>query len=204
MKCKKKVTASALALSLGGAIALVSEIAVAADHQEAPGTSALTVADIGDYYAWHEGDTLNLILTFNTFTPSGAEATYSSDILYTLHFDTTGDNVSDVDVNARFAQDTSGAWGMQISGIGDSPIEGAVETVITDGDVSAFAGTKDDPFFFDQEGFRETLSTGVLSLDPTRDSVAGFNVTAIAIQVPLSSIVGDVTAFDTWATTGTL
>ena len=204
MKCMNNLTVSAAALGVGGALALSSLAALASDHREAPGASAQVVADIGDYYAWHEADTLNLVLTFSTFAEAGADATYSSDVLYTFHFDTTGDNLSNVDVYTRFAQDTAGAWGMQITGITEAPIVGAVETTITNGDISAFAGSTDDPFFFDQEGFRETLSTGTIAFDPMRDSVAGFNVTSIVLQAPLSAIVGDVTSFQTWATTGSL
>ena len=204
MKCMNRLSAGALALSIGGAAALSSQIVLASDHQEAPGTQAQVVADIGDYYAWHDADTLNLVLTFSTFAAAGADATYSSDVLYTLHFDTTGDNESDVDVYARFAQDTAGDWGIQVTGISETPIVGAVDTVITEGDISAYAGSSDDPFFFDQEGFMETLSSGTLAFDPTRDSVAGLNVTSIVLQVPLTSVVGDATAFQTWATTGSL
>ena len=204
MKCMKKLTVSAVALGAGSVIALSSLNALASDHQEAPGTMAQVVADIGDYYAWHEADTLNLILTFSTFAAAGEEATYSSDVLYTLHFDTTGDNLSDAEIYARFAQNTAGDWGMQITQADGTEIVGAVETVITSGDVSAFAGSTDDPFFFDLEGFTQTLSTATLAFDPMRDSVAGLNVTSIAIQAPLSSIVGDATSFQTWATTGSL
>ena len=204
MKCMKKFTGSAVALSVGGALVLSSLAALASDHREAPGASALVVADIGDYYAWHDDDTLNMILTFSTFAEAGVDATYSSDVLYTFHFDTTGDNLSDVEIYTRFAQDTAGDWGLQITGISDTPIVGAVDTTIIEGDISAFAGSTDDPFFFDQEGFRETLSTGTIAFDPDRDSVAGFNVTSLVLQAPLSAVVGDVTSFQTWATTGTL
>lgn len=200
----KRMTTGTLVLFAGSAIALSSPAVFAADHQEAPGAQAQFVADIGDYYAWHDADKLNLILTFSTFAAAGAEATYSSDILYTFHFDTTGDNESDANVYARFAQDTAGNWGMQITGIDDTPIVGAVDAVITEGDVSAYASSTDDPFFFDLEGYTETLNTGTIAFDPARDSVAGLNVTSIALQLPLSSVVGDTTAFQTWATTGSL
>ena len=202
MKCMKKLTAGAVALGLGGVIALSSLTALASDHTEAPTATALPAADIADYYAWHDADTLNLILTFSPFPDAGAEATYDSNILYTLHFDTTGDNLSDAQVYARFGEDSNGVSGIQISGIGDAEVVGAVETVITDGDVSVFAGFTDDPFFFDLEGLTQTGETGTLSFDPMRDSFAGANITSIAIQAPLSSIVGDVTSFQTWATTG--
>lgn len=195
-------------LLLGGiCIALgIIPLAQAADHQEAPSASALLAADIGDYYAWHSDTSVNLIVTFGTFAAAGSEASYDPTIIYGFHFDTTmpADGISDLDLYARFAQDESGAWGLQVSGLADDALEGPVETVLNGSGMNAWAGLADDPFFFDQTGFRETISTGVLAFDPNRDDVAGLNVTAIAIEVPTESIVPSGGAFQSWATTGTL
>lgn len=185
---------------------LAASMVNAADHQEAPGTSAQLAADIGDYYAWHDGGQLNLVLTFGTFAAPGLPASFNRDILYGFHFDTSAsaDGISDIDVYARFSQDVSGNWGLQISGIGDEALEGPVETVLTNDEMTGWAGLADDPFFFDQTGFRTTLSTGTLSFDPTRDDVAGLNVTAIAIQLPVDSILSGGGALQTWTTTSSL
>lgn len=199
MLCKKKHFSAKVATSLVATCMLTMPVVQAADHQEAPGTQAQVVADIGDYYAWHEGDNLNLILTFGTFAAAGAPASYDSDILYAMHFDTTADGVSDLDLYARFAQDNTGAWGVQVSGEGIVTLEGAVETVLTDGAMSAWAGLADDPFFFDQSGFQDTIATGTLSFDPMSDDVKGLNVTAVAIQIPATTIPSG--QFQTWATT---
>ena len=179
----------------------------AADHQEAPRTSAQLAADIGDYYAWHENDQLNLALTFGTFNAPGMPSTYDSTLLYTLHFDTTeiADGVSDVDLYVRFAQNANGEWGMRVSDSQDSTlIQGAVETILANDQLSAWAGLADDPFFFDQTGFVDTVSTGTISFDPTRDDVAGLNITAIVIQLPINSIKNGGGSFQTWATTASL
>jgi len=188
------------------AASLASGAAIGADHQEAPGATALLAADIGDYYAWHEGDMLNLVLTFGTFAPPDLPATFNADILYTLHFDTSApaDGISDIDFFARFAQDADGSWGLQVSGASSSPLEGPVETVISNSDVTAWGGLADDPFFFDQTGFNQTVATGTLAFDPTRDDVAGLNVTAVAIQIPVATIVSEGGTFQTWSTTSTL
>jgi len=187
-------------------IALASAPLDAADHREAPGASAQLEADIGDYYAWHMEDQVNLVLTFGTFAAVGMPASYNSDILYGFHFDTTvpADGVAEVNIYARFAQDTDGNWGLQLSGINETALEGAVETVLSNDQLSGWAGLVDDPFFFDQEGFNTTVSTGLLSFDPTRDSVAGLNITAIAVQVPVETIIPGGGAFQTWATTSSL
>jgi len=127
-------------------------------------------------------------------------------VLYGFHFDTSipADGVADIEFFARFAQDDAGDWGLQVAGVGDTPLEGPVETVLTNGDLSAWAGLADDPFFFDQTGFNATVSTGDLSFDPTRDDVAGLNVTAIAIQLPFDTIQSDGSALQTWATTSNI
>jgi hypothetical protein len=185
---------------------LIASGAHAADHQEAPGTMAQLAADIGDYYIWHADDKLNMVLTFGTFSSPELPATFDRDVIYGFHFDTTApaDGESDIDIYARFSQSVAGEWGVQISGLGDSPLEGAVETVLSSSDLSAWAGLSDDPFFFDQTGFNTTLSTGTLSFDPNRDDVAGLNVTAIAIQLPISSIISNSGNFQSWVTTSSL
>ena len=196
------VTAGLLA---GSALAItLATSSFAADHAEAPEATLNPPADIADYYAWHEGTQLNLIVTFGPASAPGTPAAFNSNILYTLHFDTDADNVSDVEIYARFAQDSAGDWGVQVTGADTAVVSGAVDTVLTQGDTSVWAGLTDDPFFFDQTGFRETVATGVLAFDNTRNDFAGLNVTSIVVALPVTSIIGDGTTFQTWATTSTL
>ena len=164
------------------------------------------VADIGDYCVWHEEEELNLVLTFGTFAAPELPASFDSTILYGFHFDTSApaDGIPDLEFFARFAQDVAGNYGVQVFGLGETPLEGPVDTILSNSDLTLWSGVADDPFFFDQTGFNETVATGVLSFDPTRDDVAGLNVTALVLQVPLSSILTDGTAFETWVTTSSL
>jgi len=134
-------------------------------------------------------------------------ANYDSSVLYAVHFDTseTPDGVSDFDLYVRFAQDTDGNWGIRLSDTDDNAlVAGSVESVLVDGDVSAWAGLADDPFFFDQTGFNETVTTGTIAFNPERDDVAGLNITTIAIQLPIDTVKTDGGTFKTWATTSTL
>ena len=178
----------------------------ASDHQEAPTATAQLAADIGDYYAWHDENTLNLILTFGTFNAPGMPAIYSADTLYGFHFDTSvpSDGIAESNLYARFAQDPSGNWGVQVFDESGVLFESATQTVTENEQGKVWAGLSDDPFFFDLTGFNNTVSTGQLSFDPTRDDVAGLNITSIAIQVPLDSILNTGSQLSTWATTGTL
>lgn len=178
----------------------------ASDHQEAPAATAQLAADIGDYYAWHDENNLNLILTFGTFNAPGMPAIYSADTLYGFHFDTSvpADGIAESNLYARFAQDLSGNWGVQVFDQSGVLFESATQTVTENDQGKVWAGLSDDPFFFDLTGFNNTVSTGQLSFDPARDDVAGLNVTSMAIQVPLDSILNTGTQLSTWATTGTL
>lgn len=202
----KSLSQRGASLTLLAASLLTIHAANAADHQEAPGATAQLAADIGDYYAWHDGNELNLVLTFGTFAAPELPANFNRDILYAFHFDTSMpvDGVSDVNIYARFSQDVDGNWGLQVSGPDGAILEGAVETVLSNSQMTAWAGLADDPFFFDQTGFRTTVSTGTLSFDPTRDDVAGLNVTAVAIQLPVDSIMSGGTTLQTWTTTSSL
>jgi hypothetical protein len=82
------------------------------------------------------------------------------------------------------------------------PVIGPVEKKI-DGGLNArvYAGLRDDPFFFDLEGFRNTLATGTLSFDGSRDTFAGSNCTAIVLEMDLAAAQAGGATLQLWATT---
>lgn len=177
--------------------------AQAADHAEAPGASADPAADIADFYAWVSNDRFVAAITFAGLGAAGQPATYDADVLYVVHVDNDGDNVSDLDILVRFGQNGAGEWGVQAEGLPGlmDPLSGAVATTLEDGDHRLFAGLRDDPFFFDLAGFQDTLMTGNVSFDSTRDSFAGTNVTAIVLEGPVTGFLAGGTGLNVWATT---
>jgi len=187
-------------------LTLLHGAALASDHQEAPAATAQLAADIGDIYAWHDGDDMNLILTFGTFNAAGMPAIFSPDVLYGMHFDTSvpADGVSDKDIYARFAQNPTGEWGVQVFDESGVLFVSPIDTVTENTNGKVWAGLTDDPFFFDLTGFNTTVSTGTLSLDPNRDSVAGLNITSLVLQLPLSNVVTPGAQVSTWVTSSTL
>lgn len=204
MNWRTKAIAGAAALATTATAAFFATTATAADHTDPPGRfDAGNAADIGDLYAWAANDTLSLVLTF-AGPSTDAEAVYSRDVLYGIHIDNDGDNVADEEILVRFGQDADGNWGVQASGIpGEAaPVEGAVETMLDGAGAQVWAGYAEDPFFFDLQGFGETLQSGALMFDNTRDSFAGANITTIVIDVPVSDALGGGTALSIWATTG--
>ncbi len=207
----KRILSTALAATaaMGLFLALASERTVAADHNDPP-TIAGTAEDIGDFFAWHTGTGADqkLIMVFTFAGPvapvAGQAGTYDPDVLYGVHIDNDdGDALANNDIWVRFAQNDLGEWGMQVQGVPGTtgPLVGAVETTITEGDVSVRAGLFDDPFFFDLSGFVETLNTQTLSFDSANDDFAGSNITAVVIETPYAAAQGGAgPVLNLWAT----
>lgn len=202
----------AAAASLAAAL-LPARDAGAADHLDPPARTNPTAggtdraADIADVYAWHRGSgatqTLVLAMTFGgPLAPTDA-LPYDRDVLYQLHIDRTGDSLADAVINCRFGQNASSAWGVRCDGVPGTtaPMVSAVDTTLTAGEVKLFAGKREDPFFFDLEGFRTTLSTGALSFNAARDFFAGKNELAIVLELPMSAALGAGTGLQVWGTT---
>jgi hypothetical protein len=166
----------------------------AADHAEAPTAIGDPGADIADFYAWHDSvaGRLVTVVTFDALQmPGGTVGSYDDMLLYGVHIDRDGDNLGDIEILTRFGQNAKGEWGVQVENLpGTSgPIVGRVESVINaGGGAKVFAGLRDDPFFFDLEGYLDTLSTSTLSFDNTRDSLAGTNVTALVLEMDLAEV----------------
>ena len=181
----------------------VSPVAEGADHTDSPATTADKAVDISDFYAWHtEGGHLVLVVNYAGLTAAGSDATYDDQTLYGFHIDQDGDGVAEEDIWVRFGQNSMGEWGVQVSGVpGQDPLVGPVDTVLNgDGGTMAFAGPREDPFFFDFDGFLATLDTATVSFDPMNDSFAGTNVTSIVVEVDLAGVSGGSTNLSIWAT----
>jgi hypothetical protein len=192
-------------LAFAAAIPLVTDTVNAADHVDAPKTSANLAADITDVYAWHTGDgKIVAVVNYAGFTEKGAPAKFDSNVLYTIHVDSDGDNISDHDVLVRFGLNTAGAWGMQVSDLpgGNPVVTGSVGTTIDAGmGLRVWGGLRDDPFFFDLDGFKTTLMTGALSFDKAHDTFAATNVTSIIVEMSTDAVVGNGSTLRLWAST---
>lgn len=210
MNKKKKYLRLAVAgLGAASMLLLTNDGVQAADHNEAPGTMADPAADIGDYYGWHtEGGTFVAAMTFACLTEGGSPATYDPEVLYGFHIDNDGDDMSDIDIWCRFGTNMAmDEWGVQCLNVPGAagPVEGAVDTNIDSGDgVMLFGGPREDPFFFDFDGFLATLMSGDLSFDSANDSFAGTNCTTIVLEMDAAAAAGGATTFQTWATTARL
>ena len=189
----------------------------AADHREAPLIRLDAAADIADIYAFRapaDAGRLVLAMTVNGFSapPENNAYSFSDDVRYSFHIDTTGDAVAETRINVTFDTNDDGVQvynytiGSSVSAIQLPTTPGTVGTKpnapaisMSDAGVTSFAGQRDDPFFFDVVGFNRFLGgTGGFS---GTDGFAGFNVSAIVIEVPLALVDGGRDNLQIWGTT---
>ena len=183
------------ALALGGAVLWPGHGILAADHLDPPARTDILVdstpdraADIADIFAWHTANSVVLILTFAGPSPTTAPAFYDRDVLYKINISNT-DPVTTTNSPITFKFGKGGGanqFGVQVTGLPgvNGPIVGPVETTLVKDGVTVRAGLFDEPFFFDLQGFKETVATGKLSFDNKRNFFAGQNDTAIVIEIP--------------------
>lgn len=174
----------------------------AADHREAPAVSLRPAADLADVYVFQSPNTpgnIVLIMTVNPNSDPDFSRTYAFDpeVLYRFGIDTNGDARFDRKIDVLFEPVEGGVQDVQVRldlgqriavgkttpGSITTPVE---PTIFGSANVKAFAGLVDDPFFFDGIGFQRFLA-GVGGFRG-EDSFGGFNVSAIAIELPFSMI----------------
>jgi len=199
-----------------GAAALVSFAVMSADHAESPAADADAAADIADVYLFHSPESASKLVAAITFGSRPAPRSRidgsfycDPDVLYTYNIDRADalgnfDSVPDVQIYARFGKNGSGQCGLQLQNVpgAGGTFSGPIEQVFfTDSGIRAFAGQRNDPFFFDAEGFTALLGTFAapgqsgdvvsafgIGSRPRRDSFAGRNISAIVFQIDLDAV----------------
>lgn len=222
--------AAALALAVSAAV-------ISADHAESPGADADPAADLADIFIFPSPESASKTVAAITFGGRAAPRSRidgsfycDSRVLYTLHIDRADaagnfDSVADVRVLARLARDQDGNCGLQLENVpgAGGTFSGKVESVFTSsGGMRAFAGLRNDPFFFDAEGYAALVASfagagqsgdvvGAFRLgggQARRDSFAFRNVSAIVFEMSndvLAPAVGGVRPkVRVWGTTGRL
>jgi Domain of unknown function (DUF4331) len=208
------VAAGALALTAFLVQQAGPSAARASDHLDAPGLTppgGSVQTDITDLYAFNSpSNSANTVLVLNVNTgPTGSNFTFgrgipsvgnTKGVLYNLNIDNNGDAVTDVNLRVRFGQpaaDGSQPFEVRRNGKllismdqGLSTAFGAAPHIVTVGDVKAFAGRRDDPFFFDLAGFLGLNGRSFCDGHQT-DFFAGRNVSAIVLELPTSMLAAD-------------
>ena len=203
---------SAAVASLGALLLAASQGTFAADHLDPPARTDPAVdptpdipADIADVYAWHDGTNAYFSVTFAGPQAAGTAGFYDRDVLYTLNISTAAPGTTpEVAIRWRFGPGTNGTGNgvrfENLPGLNNATLTCRVEqTDCQAGGVRAYAGLRDDPFFFDLQGFNDTVATGTLMFNRARNFFAGKNDTAVVLQIPISSLGSG--PIDVWSTT---
>jgi Domain of unknown function (DUF4331) len=230
----KRAILAALAVTVLAAAALAAVVSggpsssSAADHVDAPGLTppgGNLQLDLTDVYAWRarNGKTV-LAANVNGLTAPGSNPAFASGapsvaktqaVTYWFKVDNNGDATPDVNIAVRFGKpDSKGVQTMTVRRNGALILTGSTSPgngvkINRSGKVLGYAGLRDDPFFFDLDGFVNILSSesgksflGCTS--PRTDFFARKNVSAIVLELPSSLLTrGGSSQIGVWATTTT-
>jgi hypothetical protein len=221
-----------LTLVVGASPLLVS----GADHLDAPAAKADHRVDITDVYAFRSSPSqTTLVLNVDGLMSPGDSktATFRTSAIYELKVDKNHDGKADLAYRVRFgaartkpdgtkvqayvirratgSAAISNVWTGAVVAVGTTtPYKHSVRTTSIAGGGAAFAGTRDDPFFFDLPGFvtfKEKLLGGSTDLGEllggftAADTFAGTNVLSIALRLPNDKLGGTGSSIGVWGTT---
>lgn len=196
MKTKK------ILFSILGVAIITAGIVFAADHADTPALTGKTT-DITDVYAFQGQNTSNMTFVLNTqglLTPGATgAASFDNNTMIELNIDNNADNVEDLVVQCVFNNGIMYVYGpIKPSATGArSKVEGSqsVSVAVTpygqnaiiasQNSFMAFAGPRDDPFFFDLDQYKKIIAGTATSFNnPGNDSFKGTNVMSIVLEFP--------------------
>ncbi|MEM1416471.1 MAG: DUF4331 family protein [Myxococcota bacterium] len=155
---KKRWTTLALAACLAPAMVQ------AADHLDYPGAGSDPTTDISDVFAWTSPDASRVRLIMNVAGFATAETAFGTAAQYVFHVGNTdafGNPTEERTVLCQFYEPgaiecwVQGADGSVLAYLEGDPSDPAGITS-ENGDVRVFAGPRNDPFFFELNGFNNT------------------------------------------------
>ena len=222
------VLLTALTLVVGSAALRVG----ASDHLDAPTVRADGRIDINDLYVFQSGPNQSgsqtvLAITVDPAAGILSPTSFRAGAVYQFNISTNGDTIPEIAYRIKFGgvrpNGTQAMTVLRADGQGN-PVSGAggrsvgtgssYQTISLAGGGLAWAGLRDDPFFFDLNAFKHfkatLLADGTLAglpglVDCTRtnprptDFFLGFNGMAIVLQVPDSAVGGG--TIKVWANT---
>jgi hypothetical protein len=193
-------------------------IIYAADHIDAPAVTNKPT-DITDVYVFRGQNPDNMVFVANTqglLSPGATgDAKFDENTMIEFNIDNNGDNIEDLVIQCIAKNGNMKVYGpaaprvtgtisyLNINKLSvNAPITKygqEAQVAIGDNGVKAFAGPRDDPFFFDLVAFRNVISGAASSFNnPGNDTFAGTNVMALVVEVP-KSLLGSNTTINVWA-----
>lgn len=146
-------------LKLSGALIATSiaTFAFAADHGDSPAAAADPASDISDVYAWMDGG--RLVLVMDIFPGAPATAKFSDQVQYWFHTQ-SGTSPSDVQSSLDAVCTFDAMQGIQCWA-GSEYVSGDASNTkgltSESGKLRVFAVLRDDPFFFNSDGFNDSI-----------------------------------------------
>ena len=223
-----------LALAIA-AIAIAAPLLIAADHLDGPAASADPTADITDVFAWMSPDAKTVYLIMDVVPLATTSSKFSNTVQYVFHTTsrasfgaTTFQTVNVICTFDNSSPQQTSCWAGNEYVHGNASATAGISS--GSGKLQVFAGLRDDPFFFNLDGFKNaahTVSTvkGSLTYDdagcpalPTNNVVAlqlrmaadggspqdffrGLNVMAIVIAVDKTIVTPGGPILGVWAST---
>ncbi len=211
---KRKFLHAAVAAGVAAASIFATSTVPAADHGDGPYASVKRSADLNDLYLFldpNDNTRVVTILTFAGFTVPGEGVNFSvfdDELVYELQYETSGDADPDRIYRVAFTRKRSsgatpqnaritlpGGRTLVVPTTVSNLTATATEPTVTEdrrSGIRVFAGSADDPFFFDIPGFNRFVA-GVLAgngsaateLQRGRDTFSGYNTLAIALSIPV-------------------
>jgi hypothetical protein len=224
-------------------LGLGAQPALAADHTDGPAASMDPAADITDVYSWISADKMKTYLVLDLYKNAAATAQFTNTVQYVIHVGAntayspgaqpkdlhtiicTFDNAMP-QVGSCWLTDKTGAAVDYVTG----DLTDKAGKVSVNGHMKAYAGVRDDPFFFNIDGLKTVVGdaiaaemAGMLTLDGTCpaglgpegaklakgtggvapvDNFAGLNVLSIVLAVDTASLAtGSNKILSVWAST---
>jgi hypothetical protein len=197
--------ANLLVAIIAMALILSAGILWASDHADAPNVKNKST-DITDLYVFQGANTNNLVFVGNVqglMSPVATQtAKFDENTMIEFKIDNTGDNVEDLVIQCVYKSGKMYIYGPvkpATTGL-SSTVVGAASVVVdvtpytattpiiaSSYGISAFAGPRDDPFFFDLDQFHKiTGGTATSFVNPGTDTFKGTNVMSVVVEVPKS------------------
>ena len=209
-----------LALAVGATVRWIQ----ASDHRDSALLTANPTEDIADVYSFQSPQNpanIVLAMTVAGFIPpaEAATAAFDPDVLYQLKIDTNADAVEDLVIQGYVTgnagnqvmhlvgpakPERTGARTRLLNGHKVTSVRvstGAEPIVASQLGLTAFAGVRDDPFFFDLVRFKDVIAGHETAFrNPGVDTFAGFNILAIVVEFP-KALLGTNGTIGVWGTT---
>jgi hypothetical protein len=178
------------------ALAAVTTVAVGAlgaDHIDAPATTAEPAADITDIYAWMSSDGKKVELALDVSPFATDKSKFSDAVQYAIHVNSGagyGKAQTETLVICQFtaAQQIECWVGADEHLSGDASDPAGLKSA--SGKVKVFAGLRNDPFFFELDGFKKAVTDVEAAASGLTFDTSGCPVLPQAVS---AALVGDLT-----------